>query len=91
MRFLKSGVMGCLVGAFLLAACGSDGDGDEGSGTCGAVCSCVVSSGGDSQTCQEECAATVAAGGDQKASCEAKLDGFGYPECKSKCEGFPTG
>lgn len=91
MGWVRFGLVSCMLFGFTLAACGSDDSGsDEGSGTCSAVCACVVSKGGSNDTCQQECSATVAAGGDQKAGCEAKLDGFGYPECKSKCEGFPT-
>lgn len=91
MSWIKSGVISCLVLGFLLAACGSDDSGDEGgSGTCSAVCGCVVSEGGNGTTCNDECTATVNSGGDQKGKCEDKLDGFGFPQCKSKCEGFPT-
>jgi hypothetical protein len=82
-----------MVVGFTLAACGSDSGGGEGgnaSGTCSGVCGCVVAEGGDSATCQQECQDTVNAGGNQRASCETKLDSFGYPQCKSKCEGFPT-
>lgn len=84
-------VLATVVG-FLVCACGSDSgdDGGGGSGTCSAVCACVVSAGGDNASCQSECTDTVNAGGNQKASCEAKLDGFGFPACKPKCEGFPT-
>jgi hypothetical protein len=73
------------------AACGSDDDDKGSSGTCDSVCSCVVSSGGDGQLCQSECASVVSAGGNVKAGCEMRLDGFGFPQCKPKCEGFPTG
>ncbi|MFO0570414.1 MAG: hypothetical protein U0263_32525 [Polyangiaceae bacterium] len=77
---------------FVTTACGSDSDGGgSSSGSCDAVCSCVVAQGGDGAQCQSECAATVQAGGNVKEGCEAKLDGFGFPGCKPKCEGFPTG
>ena len=81
-------------GALLCASCGSDsgsGGGGGGSPSCNDVCACVVAAGGDNATCQQECADSVAAGGNQKASCEAKLDGWGYSSCKSKCSAFPTG
>jgi hypothetical protein len=50
-----------------------------------------VAEGGDNGVCQQECAASISAGGNVKASCEAKLDGYGIPSCKPKCAGFPTG
>ncbi|MBE7482666.1 MAG: hypothetical protein HS104_22140 [Polyangiaceae bacterium] len=75
-----------------LAACGgNDDDGGGTSASCNNVCACVVAEGGNGDDCQTECAATVSAGGNVKASCEAKLDVFGFPQCKSKCSGFPTG
>lgn len=74
-----------------LAACGGDDDDGGGSASCNNVCACVVSEGGDNDICQQECSASVSAGGNVKASCEAKLDGYGLPQCKSKCAGFPTG
>jgi hypothetical protein len=81
------------IGALILlgSACGSDDDNKSGSGSCDAVCACVVAAGGDGPSCQSECASTVSAGGNVKLACEAKLDGFGFPQCKSRCEGFPTG
>jgi hypothetical protein len=87
-RVMATGLLG--LGLLALGACGSDDDG-EGGGSCGDVCGCVVAAGGDAQTCQDECSATVQAGGNQRASCEAKLDSFGYPQCKNNCAGFPTG
>lgn len=76
----------------LLAACGGDDDGGGAStGTCDAVCACVVAAGGDNAQCQNECVDSLAAGGNVKASCEAKLDVYQIPQCKPKCEGFPTG
>jgi len=84
-------VSAAIVAGFLVAACSSDSGGSGAStGTCGAVCGCVVEHGGDLNTCNDECDKTKAAGGDQKASCELKLDATGYSVCKPKCEGFPT-
>lgn len=85
------GVLVIAVLTLLGSACGSDDDDKARSGSCDAVCSCVVSAGGDGPTCQSECASTVSAGGNVKLGCETKLDGFGFPQCKSSCEGFPTG
>ncbi|MBK7579664.1 MAG: hypothetical protein IPI67_05585 [Myxococcales bacterium] len=79
------------LGALLSASCGSDDSGSGGGGSCGSVCACVVAEGGDNDTCQQECAASISAGGNVKQSCELKLDGYGLPQCKSKCAGFPTG
>lgn len=66
------GAVCVLITAATLAACGGDDDDGGGSGTCDAVCACVV------------------AEGNVQASCELKLEGYGYPQCKSKCVGFPT-
>jgi hypothetical protein len=79
------------LGALLSASCGSDGDDSGGGASCSSVCACVVSEGGDNDVCQQECAASISAGGNIKQSCELKLDGYGLPQCKSKCAGFPTG
>ncbi len=86
-RAMAAGLVG--LGLLALGACGSDDD-SGGGGGCDAVCGCVVAAGGDAQGCQQECSATVQAGGDQRAGCEAKLDSFGYPQCKSHCAEFPT-
>jgi hypothetical protein len=84
-------ILPILVSGLLAASCGSDDSSSSSSGSCGAVCGCVAEKGGNITTCNDECDKTKAAGGNEKLSCEAKLDGFGYPECKPKCEGFPTG
>jgi hypothetical protein len=75
----------------LLGGCGDDDNGSGSSSRCDDVCACVVASGGDRATCHNECAATESAGGNMKLSCELKLDGWGYPQCKPKCAAFPTG
>jgi hypothetical protein len=85
---------GSFVLGTLVCSCGSD-DGGGGSGgggaSCDKVCACVVAEGGNNDTCQLECAASVSAGGNVKQSCEIKLEGYGIPQCKPKCDGFPTG
>jgi hypothetical protein len=73
-----------------VVACGSD-DEEADSGTCDAACGCVVANGGDNDQCRQICDQTVAAGGNVKANCETLMDTNGFPECKPKCEGFPTG
>jgi hypothetical protein len=85
------GVLAIAASILLGAACGSDDDDEPKSGTCDGVCACVVSAGGDGQVCQNECASTVSAGGNVKLGCEMRLDAFGFPQCKSRCEGFPGG
>jgi hypothetical protein len=75
----------------VLGACSGD-DGDDGAGSpqCNDVCACVVAGGGNPTTCQNECAATESAGGNQRLSCQLKLDGWGFPQCKPKCDAFPA-
>jgi hypothetical protein len=89
---LGKALCGVLVGALLASAvaCGSE-DPEEETGTCDSVCGCVVANGGDNTQCRDICSQTVQAGGNVKANCETLLDANGYPECKPKCDGFPTG
>jgi hypothetical protein len=86
-------VIGLSLVVGLAAACSSSGSGGGGGGpgTCDAPCGCVAQQGGDPAECQQICAETISHGGNVKANCEALLDSYGYPSCKPKCEGFPTG